>query len=390
MLCAFVFNFAKKPLEPLVCFLFPMLRAKSLREFASLNKLFDKNVSLSLSYWYLNSLLIYLVTLMTVLRVPFLTVLQPLRPSIYGLPGYQLAVCCLLGYSEISAMRFWCQFACRSTENTKFIQLLEQLSEKSHKTILFTSKIISVMFTISSYVFGFFVVAVEIVAGKEMVDLIASLFHLFLYFHVARIDQAALMTLYVFAIADYRVISGQMQHLRQSVSQFNPFSHPIFAIFIHYSTLMESVQQFNFLGKVLMLMSKLFVIPLASMAAFMAVTPADGTILVIFKILTLSTAVFYALYGYVLVVVLSQVDTMSKRLYCEINSVIARSLPGKSMGKLQLRMLLEDLGCQRSHVVVREFGGTVTQMDACNSFISTGSLVLLLVAFKNTSFSSLF
>ena len=367
--------------------LFPLTEAEFLLDLARIFDLFTQYKTLGPCINQLTSATLYFLTWMTVLQSPMLVELQPLKTSIYGSLGYLFAVCTLLGFSEIACLRVWLYTIIRKhrlMENIEFIQLLQNLDRKTARDVLYWSKFLSVNFTCGAYAFVSIFIGFELVIAEDFFQFAVGLFHLALYFHVSRVAQCDVIALYAFALAGCEVVLGQTKHLRHSVSVYGQFLDPMFAILGHYYKLVESVRQLNSLSRTLMLASKQLVIPLVSVAFFLVATPANDLFSILFKLVALNVAIVYAIHGYILIAALSRVDTMSKRLYIEINSLIARKKHTNLANALRLNLILQDLSSHKSHLVAREFGGSISQMDAFNSAISTLSVLTLLFSLRAT------
>ena len=367
--------------------LFPLTEAKCLLDMARIFNLFTQYKSVSPCISQLTSVTLYFLTSITVLRMPVLVTFQPLKTSIYGPLGYQFAACSLFAFIEITCLRVWLYAIIRkhrSMEDIEFIQLLQNLDRKTARDVLYWSKVLSVTFTCGAYVFISVFIGYELVVAEDVFEFSVGLFHLALYYHVSRVAQCDVIALYALALAGGEVVLGQMKHLRHSVSVHGQFLDPMFAILGHYYKLVESVRQLNSLSRTLMLASKQLVIPLVSVAFFLVATPANDLFSILFKLVALNVAIVYAIHGYILIAALSRVDTMSKRLYIEINSLIARKKHTNLANVLRLNLILEDLSSHKSHLVAREFSGSISQMDAFNSAISTLSVLTLLFSLRAT------
>ena len=144
----------------------------------------------------------------------------------------------------------------------------------------------------------------------------------------------------------------------------------------------NQLKQLNSITKIVMLTSKMFVIPMASFVLLVALLPGTGIAFNIIKYSIVLGASIFALRGYFLIAMLSQVDSHAKNLYSIVNSIVARGKHRKIDHVRRLLMILEDVSCSRSHLMIREFGSGVTQRDVFNSFASTMSIITLLISFS--------
>lgn len=282
---------------------------------------------------------------------------------------------------EIFIMRLWLYSLVRkygSASEVKFIQLLAQLSEESHKKILYWSKIMAVQAVLSSYMFVLLFVGVELIIADDLWHFLAGMFHFITYLIAAQISISDVLILYVYAFTDCTIVLGQMKQLSEAVNKYGRSTEPMMNIMIRYARLIVSIKQLNSLSKTLMMASKLCVIPFGSMIIIIATCSVEDPLQFVFKMAELGIGIFYASHGYILIAMLSRVDSMSKRLNDQINSAIVRAEHPNSANVKCYNLILEDLSCSRSHLVAREFGGRVTQMDAFDSVISTLSTLTLL------------
>lgn len=373
-----------------ICFqsLFPLVKAECLLDLAVINKSFHKIKTIS--YWIeqLNVLAFYLMFMLTAARVPFFIFLQPLRSFDFGPTGYQFSMIASFAFIEMIGCRLWFYFAERkhpSLEQIEFIELLRQLNQQSHDRILKWTKVISLQYTCNGAVFGIFLIGIEILSSKDIWHFTIGLIHLAIYFHAIRIAPSDVLILYVYAFAGQKVIMDQMVELRRLVAQYGQLRCPMVAIVKQYLRLVKSIQRLNSVCTFLMLMSKSLVIPMGSMVFIISATPSSGSVSFIFKFIILLVTIFHIAHGYFLIALLSRVDTMSKRLYSEVNSVIVRAKCHSWNEILQLKSILEDLSSVKNHLAVRELNGQVTQMDTFDSAMLTQTILTQMFSLRGLS-----
>lgn len=358
---------------------FPLTRAKSLSEFALINNNYD---AIGSFIQQLPLVMFYTTILMTSFKVPFLLILQPLRSPVYGAIGHQCAILEVLGFSEVIFIKIWLYLLVRkhgSLEKIKFIRLLHKLDKRTHDSIFYWSKIFFVQLTLSCFAFDAILYGRDLLLPKNLANFIVTLFHFSIHFQVVRIPLMDLLVLYVYSFAGLKVVLRQLEQLKHCIAHQSNYFHPSFAILIHYSALMKSIDQLNSCSGVLMLASKMLVIPFGSLLFVLAATPTDDLMSTLLKVAALAAASAFACHGYFLITILSKVDTKSKRLSSTINSLIARRKTRNYAISFRLKTILEDLSCLRSRLAVFEFSGKVTQMDVFDSVISTLSILTLLL-----------
>ena len=374
-------NFAKW----LFMSLFPLTRAKSLVDLASCNQLFDDYRTFRSWMQRLCTLVFHAMYLLRAVKASFLYDLQVLRSPAHGPLGYLLAVCTGLGCIELIILRVWLYFLSRkyqSMEKVKFIQLVKQLNKDTHDKMLFWTKFVSVQSTCSSFNFVSFIMGIQIFNAVDMKERIAGILLLAVNYCSVRILLSDVLILYIYSVAGFNVVLCHMNALSQAVSQYNQFSRPMFAILRQYKCLTESIEQLNSLSRPLVLASEILVIPLASTVFLISATPSHDLAASIMKASGILMGIIYSLHGYFLIAILSRVETNSKKLHSQICSTIFTNTHGHWEQVVKLTHILEDIPSDRSHLVVREFGGKVTQMDVFDSAISTLNTSILLISFK--------
>ena len=374
----------KKSIHQTATSLFPLLRAKSLTDLATITKLFEYNtVSFYLRQMFY--FMTYSVFFVRALQLPVPEDLQFLRASVYGSVGHRMAVISFFVYCHFLAARVWLYTVFRkhqSIETIGFMQLLKQLKEKSQVEMLSAVKLISTNIITSRYALILVLILIELYFSISTMHLLFILCLSVAFFPTSRSLAADEIVLYVFAVAGCNAVLEQMEQLRKTAQHY---PHVTFILLNEYFKTVRSIKKLNPLGKFLVLLIELIVVPFGSMIFILLASPTNDHSAFILKVFTLVTTFAFGLFGYLLIAKLAQVNQVSKKLYTECNSLIARrqNLPVSNV--LVLRNIIEDASCSRSHLVLREFAGTITQMDAYESIISTVSLLTLF--FSSRSFT---
>ena len=364
-----------------VFFLFPLLKAKSLAELAFINNLFDEYKTFSSVLRQLSFLLVFSIYNATALQLPMPGEIQVLRAPVYGIMGYRFSILAALATCQMLAVRIWL-FVLTKRHHSQvgkigFMRLLEQLNAHSKKRILFWLKFISLNMIAFCYVFTVFHIGIELYVSTNYSHFYFSLVLSVTLFFTMRYALNDVLILYVYALAGSMAILDQMKNLRITLAQCDHFSRPLFAILQQYFLLTKSIKQLNPLSKFIVSASKLLTVPFGGMIFIFSSSPAEDLFSLLFKIVILGAAIYYALHGYLLIVGLAQVSTMSKVLYGEIHSIIAGKHHLSWFDIRLLLLIIEDASCSRSHLVIREHSGSVSQMDAFESITSTASVMTL-------------
>lgn len=369
-------------------FLFPMMKAKSLIELASANLLFDQYKSGSSIRRFSCILIIYLTTIMTGFKVPVLIHLRPLRSNSLGDLGYLLFECLSLAFIEMFTIRVWLFFFIRrhqSPEQIEFVQLLDQLDQKSHDRLLYWAKFVSNELTLAALAFIIITMTVEAYNSMNICNLILTAFYLILYSYGCTVTPHDVVILYTYALAAFKVVKDQMEQLEMSLNEYPQFTNPMFQIVSSYFKLINSVRQLNSLSKILMLTSHLLGVPLGSLLIYLALTPATNLLLIFFKITILSAGFVYTIRGYLLIAIFSRADTHSKKIFSRIYSIVVREKHRSLIHVWWLKFILEDISSRENHMAIRTFNSAIDQLHAISRIATTVCILILLFLLKGTS-----
>ena len=328
--------------------------------------------------------MVFSVYNLTALQLPTPTAIQVLRAPIYGVMGYRFSVLAAFATCQMVAVRIWL-FAMTKTHNSTatigFMQLLEQLNQQSERRILFWAQFISTNMLACTYLIGAFHIGIELYVSYGLWRYsFVLLFSLTLFLFV-KFSANDVLILYVYALAGCTAVLDQMKIMRTALTECDRFSLLMVPFLQKYFSLIRSIERLNPLSKFIVLASELLIIPFGGMIFIFSSSPAEDLFQVLLKAIIITAAIFYALHGYLLIVVLARVDTMSKTLYSKIYCAILRSPRVTWVAVRQLLLIIEDASCSRSHLVIREYSGSVSQIDAFESITSTVSIMTLLFTF---------
>ena len=360
-------------------FLIPASQAKTLVEFANIHLLFDRYRTRDSLIRLIIILTGYILTIFTGLQVPLLVLFKPLKSKVLGTIGYLLFGCLATSFIEDIVLRLWLYFFVpKSVEQIQFVQLHQKRDERSRRKVLNLLQFFTTQITASSYVFYLILVTFDTLASIDGEYFVYTLTFYLIYLQVLRYGIVDPLILYAFAISGIQVVMDEMRKLKSALRDFDQYSNPLFQVLHCYDNLCTSVKQLNSLSKILAWTHNLMVIPLMGQIIYLALEPAEGLVLQIFKSAIISAAAFYTLRGYILISLLSQAHTESKHIGTLIHSIIARRRR-TDLGQLKrLRIILEDLSSHHSHLAIREYGDTISQFDTYTSVMSTISIITLL------------
>lgn len=369
--------------------MFPVARVKTFSDLIELNKLFDDYKSVS-------SLLKHLVTsgthLMTILggfQLKILTEMHPLAYKSLGDIGERVITFGAIVVLEILTHRFWLYRMTRRfhvASQVPFVKLLSQVEEDVARKYVKYTKVMCLELNMTALIFNLIMAGSEIRYAQSIWGVVRNIYFFFGFFFVVRMGITDTIILYSLATAGYEAVVSRIKALKQRIVEYNEYPDMTFDIREGTLEWISSVKKLNSITKILMSSNDALVVPLGSGAIFLIMTPEQELINRVAKYIVLLAIIAYSIRGYILVAMLSRVDTMSKDVYSMITSTIVRAKHNSIADILRLRYILEDMACVRSQVVVREFTGRVTQMDVFNSIISTVSTLTLLCSFYDDAF----
>ena len=156
----------------------------------------------------------------------------------------------------------------------------------------------------------------------------------------------------------------------------------IFKILFTYAALMKQVKHVNQLIKFLMMGINLSLVPYVSSLFVIATAESESWAQIVMKFAAITPASVYSIRGLVLTAFLANIDFQTKVLHRSIASSIARGKVKHLYSKLLLRQIMEDLVCIRSHLMMREYTGKVTQMDVYENIIKVAQFTMLFTEFS--------
>ena len=369
-------------------FCFPLLRAESLADCTSITNLFFEKRTIQALIQQFALLATFSIINVSALQLPVPATFWVLRAPIYGVMGYRTSVLAAFATLQTLAVRIWLFMLIkkhRSVSNIGFLQLLKQLGTQSQAKILFWTKLISVNLATVAYLYNVIHICIELLVSHDLWRYLFISFHAIMIFMFMRASLNDVLVLYVYGLAGCSTLLEQMKSLRGILKEYDHFAHSKFSVIQQYFFLIESITHLNPLSKFIVLASELLVVPFGSMIFIFSSSPAEGIVQLTLKAVILTAASVYALHGYLLIVVFAQVNTMSKVLCADINSVIARRRKLTWYEVKQLLLIIEDSSSSRSNMIIHEYSGSVTQMDAFESITSTLSIMTLLFTFRGIS-----
>lgn len=155
----------------------------------------------------------------------------------------------------------------------------------------------------------------------------------------------------------------------------------ILKILSHYEHLMKVIPGVNQLIKLLMFQNNFFIIPYFSGFIVLTISQTENWVQMIMKCAIFAIASVFSVRGVILTAVLARIDCQNKILYKNIASIIAREKVRHCYSKIRLQQIMDDLSCNRNHLLMREYTGKVTQMDVCRNLIGVVQFTMLFLEF---------
>lgn len=368
-------------------YLLPLTKARQIKDFISTNKLFGRYNSLNyvLNQSYFFTMLI-MITISAV-RVPSLANIQLLQVND---PFDRLvSINAAFMFYEITLLRLWLYWLVRKhnvVDKIPFIQLLSKMKKTAQFSFTRTSKYVLVFVDFGFYVGIVIYFTWRLVTSIGTRQVVMNIFYFIGFMQIVQNGVNDVLILYSFTVAGSKVVMKQFKQFESAISHYlyNTFQRPMLHLLCLYVDLTQSIQQLNSITRVLMLTSEVILFPVVSSFIYLGLQPEQGLLMNILKFAITVDGFLYFNRGHFLVALLSQIDSEGKKVYSMIHSAIARNEHDNYCHVVQLKMILEDMSCSRSHMVVREFNGIVNQMDVYESLVSTSSVLFLLYDFTSS------
>ena len=127
----------------------------------------------------------------------------------------------------------------------------------------------------------------------------------------------------------------------------------------------------------------LLVIPFVAIGILIFMTDTENDLQFFIKYVYVIPTIIFAFRGVAMTIVLAHIDHRLKTLYKLLASRMARGETTGFVSVKQLMLILDDLGCRRNHLVMREFSGSPsTQMDVLMNVLSIAQFVMLSMEFS--------
>ena len=374
----------KNSFKYLYDFLFPVIHSHSLNDLLYTNVLFDNYKTPSSWFQHIFVSITYLMTMVSGFRIQIAVDFHPLSARSLGEVGDRVITFGAFVCMEIIIHRIWLYMLIHKyhkVEQVPFVKLLHKIDNNLDKSILKFIKVISSEVQLGGYGFQTIMLVTECLNSKDICQFMVSVFYYIGFIQVIRMGITDSMILYTLTAAGFEVIKTQMDSFEKSIDDYKDYPCNTYDLMDHYYEMVLSIEQLNSITKILMSSNDITVIPCGSAVIFLMLVPDSNPVYVAAKYIVLGAIIVFTLRGYILVAMLSYVDTRAKRIYLNINSIIFRVKRRRLIDIYRLKLIMEDIACIKSHVVVREFSGRVTQMDVYNSIISTISFLTLLFSF---------
>ena len=216
-----------------------------------------------------------------------------------------------------------------------------------------------------------------------LIDIIINCFWMVANNLIMRFTVIDILLLYIMATTCYFKVMERYDILNQIVDEADERTdrQVIYKIMGQYLDLMKTIADANHLVKFLMFGVNLLIVPFISSLIVIALSNTETWVQLTMKCMLFPSAGVYSIRGVILTSVLAKVDVQSKKLYNKIASTLAREHVRSLPAKILLKRILEDLSCYRNHLLMREYGGNVTQMDVFEFVIGVMQFTMLLLDF---------
>lgn len=380
-------NKYEKTSKNVINWFYPLCLINSLTEKACLELLFDKydNWKSILSNLLMNFMLFVIV--LNGFQIPLFIEYRPFRSKIFGNIGEIICAGQSFICAEIIILRTWSFFAIRkyhSTDKFPFVHFMKKLKSDDHEMILFSLQLASILVNTSSIIGHFIILFFDLYHSADAIKYILFFYYIIGYTLITRNGAAGVMIMFTYSLAGFKVVYNGIKQLN---SQITLYPSTISQVLFMYESLTSSVGQLTFITRILMLTSNLLIVPTFSLIIIFELTPVPDVLTLVTKIIFTFSCIMYSIRGYFLVAIMSKIASESKTLFVNINSIIARSLCESNEQVKRVNMILEDISCSKSRIVIREFNSTINQMDFLNSILLTASNVILIFSLaKSVSF----
>ena len=159
--------------------------------------------------------------------------------------------------------------------------------------------------------------------------------------------------------------------------------HSVSSVRIRYYLIVKMIDEAEVLVSFVAATANSMAVPIMALAWVLFFEKAESIFLLAFKWFLFTTAFYYSSRVYLMNAYLSKVHSESKKLYANLNSLIAREQVSL-LGKRKLLFIIENISGRANQMAFHDTLGTlVEQIDVLKSIFATLELLLLGFAFKN-------
>lgn len=289
--------------------------------------------------------------------------------------------------SEMLILRLWTliNFITNGYKRLDFLKLFDLTDEDEKNIMTLGTKVISLIVSIVAMMT---VVSLAILQYKSYSnDNLGSIIGLFwIFFSICGPLYAIpdVNTMFNIVILCYKNLDKQVDLIINYTSIIeSKSSRSIENVIIEYIKVMKMIKQFNKIGRLFILLSKMFVLPNFSACLFMWSLESNSFSQIFIKYVSFTTAFFYCIRGYIFIYILGGINSKSKILHEKLFTLIVRNKLNINE-KLILLLILQDLTCKRIKLSISEYGNQiVNRIDFISSLF--GTLQLIILAFDFTS-----
>lgn len=364
--------------------LFPLTNVRNLIGPTCLQSVFGKYDDLVSIVSNSMMFIMLIVILCTGYRIPIFDEYKPFKSDLFSKIGVLICAGQSFSATEIIILRTWTFFKVReynSPENVPFVLMIKKLKSKDHKIILFCLQFASILVNTSGIFGHFIMLVIDSYHTNDTFKYIITCYYIIGYTLVIRNGARGVMIMFAYSVAGFRIVLSEIKELNR---QMELYPSEINQVLRMYNDLTISIEQLTLLIKILMLTSNLLVVPTFSFVVIIAITPVHDVFTFISQIIFIFAATLYSVRGYFLVAAMSKIASESKILMKKINSIIAGSSVQNTEHVIRLNMILDDVSCSRSRIIIHEFNSPINQMDVFHSIVSTISNVILIFTLVNS------
>ena len=271
--------------------------------------------------------------------------------------------------------------------NIKWFNLIKDVDKKGYPTLFAITHYFYVELYVSCTILYNATSVIKLCFERALlIDIIANCFWMISNTLIMRFVVVDIPTLNVMAVTCYLKVREKYKVLNRIVQEADEEidRRIIFKIIAQYYIVLETIKNANKLVKFLMFGVNLLLVPFISSLVIITLSNTETWVQTAMQLMLFAPASVYSIRGIILTSVLAKVDNESKTLYKAISSRIARGHIKSLSSKYLLKRIQEDLSCYRNHLLMREYAGSVTQMDVFEFVTGVMQFTMLFIEFTRS------